>query len=108
MGAFLLVLPPLSETQWQERRQDQRQASHGRLDEKGDREIAPPPFQRILSEEESITDPAQEGIIAPPKPPETPVVPVETDVKPTDLYEYGCRVEVAKMFKYEDEKKQQQ
>jgi ATP-dependent Lon protease len=59
----------------------------------------------MISNGEDITETTAEGIISPPKPPaipEIPVVPVEMDVKPTDLYEYGCRVEVAKMFKYPD------
>ncbi|MEW6026994.1 MAG: endopeptidase La [Planctomycetota bacterium] len=70
--------------------------------------------------------PAAEGLTIPQKPPELrrdrdselrrdrdselrrdrdsepPVIPVETDVKPTDLYEYGTRVEIAKLFKYPD------
>ncbi|MEK7309223.1 MAG: endopeptidase La [Planctomycetota bacterium] len=61
-----------------------------------------------LSDEEGITGPAQapdpqgRPVGEPLTPFEPPVVPIETDVKPTDLYEYGCRVEVAKMFKYPD------
>jgi len=57
-----------------------------------------------IPNEEGIAEP-EEDIIAPPKPPaipEIPIVPVDMDIKPTDLYEYGCRVEVAKMFKYPD------
>ncbi|MBI5779544.1 MAG: endopeptidase La [Planctomycetes bacterium] len=55
-----------------------------------------------FSAEEEITEPPAEGLTVPPVPKEPPVIPVEMDIKPTDLYEYGCRVEVAKMFKYPD------
>jgi ATP-dependent Lon protease len=58
-----------------------------------------------ISDEEGITAPDEGGLTGPQKttqPDEPPIMPVDMDVKPTDLYEYGCRVEIAKMFKYPD------
>ncbi|MDI6787993.1 MAG: endopeptidase La [Planctomycetota bacterium] len=48
----------------------------------------------ILSEIENDTSVPQEK--------EMMTASVELDVKPTDLYEYGCRVEIVKMFKIPD------
>ncbi|MFH0887803.1 MAG: endopeptidase La [Planctomycetota bacterium] len=70
--------------------------------------IKPSAVSEALEEKEIIDDIAEEGLTddkqaqEPADEKDVQVASIEIDVKPIDLYEYGCRVEVVKMFKFSD------
>ncbi|MFH1230084.1 MAG: endopeptidase La [Planctomycetota bacterium] len=59
-----------------------------------EKEIIDEIAEQELTDDKQAQEPADEKGVQ--------VTSIEMDVKPIDLYEYGCRVEVVKMFKFPD------